>query len=204
MTTALRHLAAAAAVIAQRGTDYDRPDGERSMGAAVAAWSAITGRTLSEADGWLLMALVKMVRAQTATDPADSLLDLTAYTALMAEAWTGADETCRQSTGNGVYMRESEPTGTSDQKTEVAHHAASEGDCWAWARKGQPVRVRVLPDGTWHTARWNGGAWCAAQGSSDSVMGRVWFESQVSEVVPWDGAPPVPVSWLMDEQEAAE
>jgi hypothetical protein len=86
MTTALHHLSEAAATLAQRGRDYDRPDGERSMEAAVTAWSAITGRRMTPAEGWLLMVLLKGVRARTATDPTDSLLDLTAYTALMAEA----------------------------------------------------------------------------------------------------------------------
>lgn len=91
-SVAARHLAAAADLIDQRGQDYDRPQGERSIGAAVAAWSAITGRPMSAAEGWLLMALLKAVRARTAVDPADSLLDLTAYTALMAEAVASSAE----------------------------------------------------------------------------------------------------------------
>lgn len=86
MTTAIHHLADAAMILAQRGVDYDRPNGERSMGSAVAAWSAITGRPMTPAEGWLLMVLLKAVRTRSAADPLDSLLDLTAYSALMAEA----------------------------------------------------------------------------------------------------------------------
>lgn len=70
-----------------RANTYDAPGDERSMGKCVAAFNAITGRDLSEAEGWLLMALLKAVRAQTRTEPhQDSLEDVIAYAALYAEA----------------------------------------------------------------------------------------------------------------------
>ena len=56
----------------QRATTYDQPEGERSMGRTVRAFNAVTGHDLTEADGWLLMALLKMVRDnQRPTPPRD-------------------------------------------------------------------------------------------------------------------------------------
>jgi hypothetical protein len=80
-------LTRSAEIMAERAKQYDSPEGERSMGKAVAAFNAVTGQSLSEANGWLLMALLKMVRDNTTTEPhEDSLHDLVAYGALYGEA----------------------------------------------------------------------------------------------------------------------
>ena len=80
-------LTRSAEIMADRAKQYDSPQGERSMGKAVAAFNAVTGQSLSEANGWLLMALLKMVRDNTTTEPhADSINDLVAYGALYGEA----------------------------------------------------------------------------------------------------------------------
>lgn len=71
----------------QRGKDYDQENGERSMERTIIAFNAITGKQLTEAEGWLLLQLLKDVRQWTA--PAyhhDSALDCVAYSALKAEA----------------------------------------------------------------------------------------------------------------------
>lgn len=74
-------------IMAERAKQYDSPQGERSMGKAAAAFNAVTGQSLSEANGWLLMALLKMVRDNTTDKPhEDSLHDLVAYGALYGEA----------------------------------------------------------------------------------------------------------------------
>ena len=71
----------------QRAAEYDKPEGERSMEATVTAFNAITGRNLSEADGWLLLQLLKDVRQwQRPTFHRDSAEDCVAYAALKAEA----------------------------------------------------------------------------------------------------------------------
>lgn len=81
-------LGRAAAIMYERGQAYDKPDGERSMRRIIEAFNAITGRDLNEQEGWLLMMLLKAVRAFTRTEPhADSLDDLIAYAALLAESW---------------------------------------------------------------------------------------------------------------------
>ena len=77
----------AAAIMTQRGAQYDKPEGERSMAATVAAFNIITGKDLAVAHGWLLQALLKMVRDnQRPTPHQDSCEDLIAYAALYGEA----------------------------------------------------------------------------------------------------------------------
>lgn len=86
-TTAPEFLKKASDIMTERGKNYDAPSGERSMGKTVAAFNIITGQHLSEADGWLLLQLLKDVRQWSA--PAfhrDSAEDCVAYAALKAEA----------------------------------------------------------------------------------------------------------------------
>ena len=70
-----------------RATTYDKPEGERSMAKTVQAFNAITGRDITTAEGWLMLAVLKQVRAfQNPGKPhVDSLEDGPAYLALMAE-----------------------------------------------------------------------------------------------------------------------
>lgn len=73
-----------------RAATYDKPKGERSMGATVEAFNAITGRDLRESEGWLLMTLLKLVRSETRDEPhRDSVEDLIAYSGLYGEARLG-------------------------------------------------------------------------------------------------------------------
>lgn len=85
--TAESFLNDAASIMAERGKQYDQPGGERSMGKAVDALNAITGRDLTEAEGWLLLSLVKRVRQFSGAGyHQDSAEDAVAYAALEAEA----------------------------------------------------------------------------------------------------------------------
>lgn len=81
----------AAEIMEARGKQYDQPGGERSMGKAVAAFNTITGRDLTEAEGWLLLQVLKDVRQwlRPGYHP-DSAEDCIAYAALKAEALAGA------------------------------------------------------------------------------------------------------------------
>lgn len=84
---ALDAMGEAAQTIGQRGKDYDKPEGERSMAATVAAFNAIVGSGLKESDGWLFMLLLKQVRQyQTPKFHEDSAIDAIAYAALHAES----------------------------------------------------------------------------------------------------------------------
>lgn len=74
-------------IMAERGKQYDKPEGERSMGKCVAAFNIITDKTLTEAEGWLLLQLLKDVRLwQRPGYHQDSAEDCIAYAALKAEA----------------------------------------------------------------------------------------------------------------------
>lgn len=76
----------AAETMAERGKQYDSPQGERSMGKTVQAFNTITGQDLTEAQGWLFMSVLKKVRQYQAGAHLDSCVDDVAYTALFAEA----------------------------------------------------------------------------------------------------------------------
>ena len=90
MTRAPELLTRAACIMGDRGATYDSPDGERSMARTVTAFNAITGRDLSEAEGWLLMQVLKDVRQWSRPAyHADSAEDCIAYAALKAEALAG-------------------------------------------------------------------------------------------------------------------
>lgn len=70
-----------------RADTYDKAEGERSMTRAVAAFNSITGRALTEAEGYLLIQVLKDVRLFTSPGyHADSAEDCIAYAALKAEA----------------------------------------------------------------------------------------------------------------------
>lgn len=81
-----QHLQAAIDCLAERGKQYDNPEGERSMEAAVAAFEAVTGHSLTVTQGWLFMALLKAVRTQQGDYKADSFVDGAAYFALAGES----------------------------------------------------------------------------------------------------------------------
>lgn len=86
MESALGHLR-------DRAATYDKAEqgGERSIGAAVAAFQAVTGDgAMNTAErGWLFMVLLKTVRTQQGEYRADNYEDATAYAALMGEAAAG-------------------------------------------------------------------------------------------------------------------
>lgn len=89
--TALTYLREASETMAERGKEYDKPSGERSMQATVWAFNAVTGAHMSESDGWLFMLLLKQVRQWQKPDfHEDSAVDGVAYAALLAESLSNA------------------------------------------------------------------------------------------------------------------
>lgn len=79
-------LHAAAGHLTARAVTYDKPEGERSMAATVAAFRFISGVYLTEEQGWLFMATLKAVRSQQGQFKLDNYEDGAAYFALAAEA----------------------------------------------------------------------------------------------------------------------
>jgi len=89
--TAPQLLNKASTLLEQRGKQYDQPQGERSMARAVAAFNAVTGQQMTESHGWLLLALLKMVRDNQRAEPhLDSIEDGCAYMALYGESRLGS------------------------------------------------------------------------------------------------------------------
>ena len=82
-------LRAGAKHMEDRAATYDNPAGERSMKATVTAFNSITGQHLTEEQGWMMMALLKMVRSQQGQFKLDNYEDGAAYFALAAEAGAG-------------------------------------------------------------------------------------------------------------------
>lgn len=80
-------LRAAAKHMEDRATTYDAPNGERSMEKAVNMFNILLGgdRCLTTEQGWLFMAILKMVRCQQGAFRADNYEDGAAYFALAAE-----------------------------------------------------------------------------------------------------------------------
>ncbi len=73
-----------------RASTYDKPEGERSMAKTVAMFNFLTDNAISEEQGWIFMAILKMVRSQQGHFRLDNYEDGAAYFALAAEA--GAKE----------------------------------------------------------------------------------------------------------------
>jgi len=77
----------AATLMAERGKQYDKPEGERSMAQTVAIFNLHHGLGMTEAQGWHFMQILKDVRLfQNPGYHQDSAEDCIAYAALKAEA----------------------------------------------------------------------------------------------------------------------
>lgn len=79
-------LLSASELIKSRGTERDKPNGERSMKRCVEAYNAMTGHNLTEVDGWLFMQYLKHARSREGAFRRDDYEDDIAYSALKAEA----------------------------------------------------------------------------------------------------------------------
>ncbi|HLV16022.1 MAG TPA: hypothetical protein VKY70_00975 [Pseudomonas sp.] len=80
-------LTKAAGHLADRAVTYDKPEGERSMALTVAVFNQFHGTSLTEAQGWHFMQILKDVRLFSRPGyHADSGEDGVAYAALKAEA----------------------------------------------------------------------------------------------------------------------
>jgi Domain of unknown function (DUF6378) len=75
----------AAEVMEQRAKLRDKPQGERSMGALVKTFNALTNHNLTEDEGWEFMILLKMVRGRQGNYNRDDYVDGSAYFGLLGE-----------------------------------------------------------------------------------------------------------------------
>jgi hypothetical protein len=87
--TASRILRESADTIEARGRLRDSGK-ERSMARTVAAFNAVTGQSLTETQGWIFMAVLKLAREGSGHDP-DNFVDGAAYMALAGESCAPPD-----------------------------------------------------------------------------------------------------------------
>lgn len=71
--------------LVNRAVERDKEQ-ERSMKSCVEAFNALTGKSLTEGDGWLLMVCLKAARAKGGRFRLDDYVDGSAYFALYGEA----------------------------------------------------------------------------------------------------------------------
>lgn len=81
------YLRQAADTLDERGKQYDASGSERSMEKTVNIFNILTGNSLTTAEGWQFMKVLKAVRLWSNIDSvhADSIIDDLGYTALLAE-----------------------------------------------------------------------------------------------------------------------
>ena len=77
----------AAETIEERAKERDL-SAERSMHRAVAAFNALTKHNLTENDGWVFMAVLKLARSRAGATNPDDYIDGAAYLALALESLT--------------------------------------------------------------------------------------------------------------------
>lgn len=82
-------------IMQERGKTYDKASTnhkeERSAKSTAEAFNAVTGKTLTESDIWLIMLLLKQVRQYSTPEyHHDSALDSVAYAALLSESLNNA------------------------------------------------------------------------------------------------------------------
>jgi hypothetical protein len=71
--------------MAARAALRDQPGGERTMENIVRVFNALTGRDLTEAEGWEFMICLKLVRGRNGHFNADDYVDAAAYSSLLGE-----------------------------------------------------------------------------------------------------------------------
>ena len=101
---------------------------ERSMAATVTAFNAITGRELTETEGWMFMVVLKAVRTVQRVGSIDSFVDGAAYFSLAGESVQSVNleqskpipswaKWIAQDANGNVWVYENKPT-HSDEKLQ--------------------------------------------------------------------------------------
>jgi len=78
-------LQAGARHMEDRAKTYDNSEGERSIPKVVKMFNILADTNITDEQGWLFMALLKMVRTQQGQFRSDSYEDLASYSALAGE-----------------------------------------------------------------------------------------------------------------------
>jgi hypothetical protein len=75
----------ASTAMKQRAALRDAEDGERTAAQIAKVFNAITGHDLSEADAWMFLIVLKIVRSRNGKYNRDDFVDLAAYAGLLGE-----------------------------------------------------------------------------------------------------------------------
>lgn len=150
-------------VLAERGKEYDKPEGERSMQRCVSAFEIITGKRITESEGWLFMQILKDVRQWQNPERyhEDSAVDCVNYAALKAEALSEQKPVATVEDlmlgGDTLNQRKN---GKPDWKDapDFANWLGYD-HVWTWFEK----KPKVTESGTL-----NGYGWCQSAGIRDS------------------------------------
>lgn len=76
--------------LVNRASERDKEQ-ERSMKSCVEAFNALTGKSLTEGDGWIFMTVLKLARSQGGSFKLDDYVDMAAYAALAGESGANND-----------------------------------------------------------------------------------------------------------------
>lgn len=71
--------------LVNRASERDKEQ-ERSMKSCVEAFNALTGKSLTETEGWIFMTVLKLARSQGGSFKLDDYIDMAAYAALAGES----------------------------------------------------------------------------------------------------------------------
>lgn len=71
--------------LVNRASERDKEQ-ERSMKSCVEAFNALTGKSLTETEGWVFMTVLKLARSQGGSFKLDDYVDMAAYAALAGES----------------------------------------------------------------------------------------------------------------------
>lgn len=138
----------AAGHLKDRASTYDKPEGERSMQAAVDAMRAVSGVSMTAEQGWLFMALLKAVRTQQGGYRADNYEDGSAYFALAGEqaSFDRVDAVPRhEATPNVLEFDEARADAIGQNGNDGLHYAEDMTDPANW-RAGDIVECVSPPD----------------------------------------------------------
>ena len=76
--------------LVNRASERDKEQ-ERSMKSCVEAFNALTGKSLTETEGWIFMTVLKLARSQGGSFKLDDYVDMAAYAALAGESGANND-----------------------------------------------------------------------------------------------------------------
>ena len=123
----------AATIIDQRSASRDLP-AERAMRRTVGAFNTLTGQSLTETQGWLFMAVLKLARASAGAFQRDDLLDGAAYMALALEAEIdNASQSAVQPAGDVQDFAGCSGSVCAEESLWEALHSSGRADATHWS-----------------------------------------------------------------------